>query len=79
MNPAKRRTTIALTAEAYRIALAVSRERNMSLGEAVSCFIVGHALVDLTQEEQRSQKSQFPSFRCERTVTSEDVRDIENE
>ena len=74
---ASMRTTIDLDDEAYQIAKAVAREQKRSLGRVVSDFIKaqpGNPAVNSFGIEQG-----FPTFRCVRRVTSEDVRALDDE
>ena len=73
------RTTLELTEEAYHVAKAVARERNLSLGKVVSEFILQRP--DSGQEPlpQRRSAAGFPLFASGRRVTSEDVRALLDE
>jgi len=76
------RTTLDLTAEAWHIAKTVAREENRSLGRVVSDFITGQgnrAAPPLNSPDTKRSEEPFPSFRCIRRVTSEDVRSLDDE
>jgi len=70
------RTTLELTEEAYRIAKTVAREQRRSLGRVVSDFIIGQPDVAPRLAEDDNG---FPTFRCVRRVTSEDVKALGEE
>jgi methionine synthase I (cobalamin-dependent) len=72
------RTTLDLTDEAYQIAKTVARERNRSLGKVVSDFIIGQ-LGSQPPAPTPSEDEVFPTFRCIRRVTSEDVKALLDE
>jgi hypothetical protein len=72
------RTTLDLTEEAYQIARTVARERGISLGRVVSEYIVGRAEVR-PAESGVDPRTGFPTFRCSRRVTSEDVKALDEE
>lgn len=71
------RTTIDLTPEAYHLAKAIARERDQSLGQVVSEFILRPA-TPAAPAGSRSEAG-FPLFSSGRTVTSEDVQSILDE
>lgn len=62
--------TLDLSDDAYQIATTVAREPNRSLGSVVSDFIVGNP----SRPSPDSAADVFPTFRCVRPVTTEDVR-----
>jgi methionine synthase I (cobalamin-dependent) len=66
-----------LTEEAYQIAKTIAREQNRSLGSVVSDFITGRLGPAPAPEPDTS--SGFPTFRCVRRVTSEDVKALDDE
>ena len=75
------RTTIDLTTEAYHVAKAVARERNLSLGKVVSEFIVQPARSPQTGGAKRKRRSAagFPVLSSGKRITSEDVRALLDE
>lgn len=71
------RTTIDRNQDALEIAKTVAREQNKRLGQVISEFITGtwvSAASSVTSEDGR-----FPTFRCVRRVTSEDVRAMDDD
>ena len=72
------RQTIEIRDDAYQIAKTVARERKQSFGQVVSDFITG-AFERPDSPEVSGIEEQFPTFRCQRRVTSEDVKAIEDE
>ncbi|MEP7351816.1 MAG: hypothetical protein ABI824_01155 [Acidobacteriota bacterium] len=69
------RTTVDLTDEAYHVAKAVARERNVSLGKVVSEFILQRAGSPATGSRDFPRSAAgFPTFSSDRKITSEDVR-----
>jgi hypothetical protein len=72
------RTTIDLSDEAYQIAKTVAREQKRSLGRVVSDFITG-AMPAAGRVVEANVEDGFPTFRCTRRVTSEDVRELDEE
>lgn len=75
------RTTVDLDEDAYQIARTVSHERKISMGRVISEFItLRHALVaGAANEAAASEDELFPTFRCARRVTSEDVKALDDE
>ena len=74
------RTTLDLTEEAYRIAKTVAREESRSLGKVISDFITGQLGQRPSPHSPDSTEDEvFPTFRCIRRVTSEDVRALQDE
>ncbi|MEO8099644.1 MAG: antitoxin [Acidobacteriota bacterium] len=71
------RTTLDLSDDAYQIAKTVAREQKRSLGSVVSDFILGR--FNSPFPSRPSEDQIFPTFRCGRVVTSEDVRALEDE
>lgn len=69
------RTTLELTEEAYQVAEAIARKQNWSLGSVVSDLITGRLGSAPAPEPDTS--SGFPTFRCVRRVTSEDVKALD--
>lgn len=70
------RTTIELSNDAYHIAKTVAREQNRSLGHVVSDFITGQ--LGVQTPSPASADEVFPTFRCVRRVTSEDVAALDD-
>jgi hypothetical protein len=72
------RTTLDIPDEAYYLAKAIARDQNRSLGRVVG---------DLILQSSKGAKSAsitisnygFPTFRCARPVTTEDVRALHDE
>jgi hypothetical protein len=74
------RTTLDISDDAYQIAKTVAREQNRSLGRVVSDFITGQLGVLPPASPGISVEDEvFPTFRCGRRVTSEDVRALEDD
>ncbi len=72
------RTTLDITDEAYYIAKSIARDRNRSLGKVVSDLIL--------QSAKRAKGASiiisdygFPTFRCARPVTTDDVRALDDQ
>lgn len=70
------RTTLDLSDDAYQVAKTVAREQRRSMGSVVSDFILGKLGRPAFVPEQSGG---FPTFRCIRPVTSEDVRSLSDE
>lgn len=72
------RTTLDISDEAYCIAKAIARDRNRSLGRVVGDLILqsvkGTPGASITMSDYG-----FPTFRCTRPVTSEDVKALDDE
>ena len=72
------RTTLDIADEAYYLAKAIARDRNRSLGRVVGDLILQSssgakgALIAMSDYG-------FPTFRCARPVTTEDVRALDDE
>lgn len=66
------RTTLDLGDDAYQIAKTVAREQKRSLGRVVSDFITGQ--LGQPAPATGPEPEGFPTFRCTRRVTSEDVK-----
>ena len=67
-----------MTDDAYQIAKTVAREQKKPLGKVVSEFITGRAGQE-PAEPPSPEGEIFPSFRCIRRVTSEDVKALDDE
>jgi hypothetical protein len=76
------RTTLDIPNEAYYIAKAIARDRNRSLGRVVGDLILqsakGPVGVSTGPSIQMSDYG-FPTFRCSRPVTTEDVKALDDE
>jgi hypothetical protein len=78
------RTTLDIPDEAYYIAKAIARDQNRSLGRVVGDLILQSAkgswsaAIQTTASIQMSDYG-FPTFRCARTVTTEDVKALDDE
>ena len=72
------RTTIDISDEAYYIAKAIARDQNRSLGRVVGDLILKSAKVTKGASIELSDYD-FPTFRCARPVTTEDVRALDDE
>ncbi len=72
------RTTLDITDEAYFIAKAIARDQNRSLGRVVGDLILqaskGGTGASITMSDYG-----FPTFRCARPVSSEDVKALDDE
>ena len=72
------RTTVDIVDEAYYIAKAIARDQNRSLGRVIGDLILrsskGAKGASITMSDYG-----FPTFRCARPVTTEDVRDLDEE
>lgn len=73
------RTTLDLSDEAYSLAKAVARERNIGLGRAVSEIILSFSQPANPLPQNLEFENGFPVVGIGRTVTSEDVRRILDE
>ena len=72
------RTTLDITDEAYYIAKAIARDQNRSLGRVVGDLILQSAKGS-TGAVIRMSDYGFPTFRCARPVTTEDVKALNDE
>jgi hypothetical protein len=70
------RATLDIQDDAYQIARTVAREQNRSLSSVVSDFILGKIGEAAPVGDDGGV---FPSFRCVRPVTSENVRALADE
>jgi len=68
------RTTLDLDDDAYQIAKTIAREQNRSLGHVVSQLIKAQP-----SGPNHSFGDGFPTFRCVRRVTSEDVKALDDD
>ena len=73
------RTTLDISEDAYQIAKTVAREQKRSLGSVVSDFIVGRLGNAPGSPNPAEEDAEFPTFRCTRRVTSEDVRALDDD
>ena len=72
------RTTLDISDEAYYIAKAIARDQNRSLGQVVGDLILQSAKGARSASIAMSDYG-FPTFRCARPVTSEDVKALVHE
>jgi len=72
------RTTLDIPDESYYLAKAIARDRNRSLGQVIGDLILQAAPGGKGATIQMSDYG-FPTFRCTRPVTSEDVKALEDE
>ncbi len=72
------RTTLDISDEAWYIAKAIAHDQNRSLGRVVGDMILQAAKGAPGSAIAMSDYG-FPTFRCSRPVTSEDVRTLEDE
>lgn len=74
------RTTIDLTPEAYDLAKSVARDKQQSLGKAISELITGRMpLADAGEPPFTIQRNGMPLFRSRRPTTTEDVNYAKDE
>jgi hypothetical protein len=72
------RTTLDIPDEAYFIAKAIAQDQNRSLGRVVGELILSSARAGANASIEMSDYG-FPTFRCTRPVTSEDVKALDDE
>jgi hypothetical protein len=72
------RTTLDIPDEAYYIAKAIAREQNLSLGRVVGDLILQSSKGAKSASIKMSDYG-FPTFRCARPVTTEDVKALDDE
>ena len=72
------RTTLDISDEAYCLAKAIARDQNRSLGQVVGDFILQSAKRRKSASMEMSDYG-FPTFRCARPVTTEDVKALDDE
>jgi hypothetical protein len=72
------RTTLDIPDQSYYIAKAIARDLNRSLGQVVGELILQAAHSGKGATIQMSDYG-FPTFRCSRPVTTEDVKALEDE
>lgn len=72
------RTTLDISDEAYYIAKAIAQDQNRSLGRVVGDLILQSVRGAKGSEIQMSDYG-FPTFRCARQVTSEDVKALDDQ
>ena len=72
------RTTLDIPDEAYHVAKAIARDRDQSLGRVVGELILRSVQGAPGASIQMSDYG-FPTFRCTRPVTSEDVNALDDE
>jgi predicted nucleic acid-binding protein len=72
------RTTLDISDEAYYIAKAIARDQNRSLGRVVGDLILQSSKGAKGASIKMSDYG-FPTFRCARPVTTEDVKALDDE
>lgn len=72
------RTTLDIPDQPYHLAKAIARDRNCSLGQVIGELILRAAHGATGAAIQMSDYG-FPTFRCTRPVTSEDVKSLDDE
>jgi hypothetical protein len=72
------RTTLDISDEAYYLAKAIARDQNRSLGRVVGDLIL-QSSKGAKGASIRMSDYGFPTFRCSRPVTSEDVKALDDE
>ena len=72
------RTTLDISDEAYYIAKAIARDQNRSLGRVVGDLILQSSKGAKGASIEMSEYG-FPTFRCARPVTTEDVKALDDE
>ncbi len=72
------RTTLDIPDKPYYLAKAIARDRNRSLGQVIGDLILQATQAGKGATIQMSDYG-FPTFRCTRPVTSEDVKTLEDE
>lgn len=72
------RTTLDICDEAYYVAKAIARDQKRSLGSVVGDLILQSTRGGKGSSIQMSDHG-FPTFRCTRPVTTEDVGALEEE
>ena len=72
------RTTIDISDDAYYIAKAIARDRKRSLGQVVGDLILQSANGSKDASIKMSNYG-FPTFRCSRPVTTDDVEALNHE
>jgi hypothetical protein len=72
------RTTIDIPDEAYYIAKEIARDQNRALGRVVGDLILRSAKGPKSGSISMSDYG-FPTFRCVRPVTTENVRSLDDE
>jgi hypothetical protein len=72
------RTTLDISDEAYFIAKAIARDQNRSLGRVVGDLILQSSRRAKGASIEMSDYG-FPTFRCTRPVTTDDVKTLDAE
>ena len=72
------RTTLDITDEAYYLAKSIALDQNRSLGRVVGDLILKSARAGAGSTIEMSDYG-FPTFRCVRPVTTEDVKALDDE
>lgn len=73
------RTTLDVPDEAYYIAKAIARDQNRSLGRVIGDLILQSAKGAPGGASITMSDYGFPTFRCTRPVTTEDVTALDDE
>jgi hypothetical protein len=72
------RTTLDIPDEAYFVAKAIARDQGRSLGRVVADLILQSTTAAAGAPISMSDYG-FPTFRCSRPVTTEDVKALDDE
>ncbi len=72
------RTTLDISDEAYYLAKAIARDQNRSLGRVVGDLIL-QSVKNSSGASIRMSDYGFPTFRCARPVSTEDVKALDDE
>jgi hypothetical protein len=72
------RTTLDISDEAYYLAKAIARDQNRSLGRVVGDLIL-RSSKGAKGASIRMSDYGFPTFRCSRPVTTDDVKALDDE
>jgi predicted transcriptional regulator len=73
------RTTIDLPDDLHRIATSIARDREVSLSEAVAQLLRGAIGTSTTAQVVTSERTGIERIRLGRTITSDDVRALDDE
>ena len=72
------RTTLDISDEAYYLAKAIARDQNRSLGRVVGDLIL-QSVKNSSGASITMSDYGFPTFRCARPVSTEDVKALDDE